>query len=79
MYRAKLEHFEMAAKAFTSAGKAIDVDVLEKFANILAVECAGRSAIVKELSELKRPPPVYAVPPILGVDSAHGVIARYNT
>ena len=58
MPRAAVEHFEMAARAFTSAGKVIDPDVLEKFANILAQESAGRSAVVKELSDLKRAPGV---------------------
>jgi len=56
MTRAAQEHFEMAAKAFTSAGIGIDPVLCEKFADILAVESAGRSAIVKELSDLKRAP-----------------------
>lgn len=57
MSKAAAEHFEMAARAFTAVGKPIDATVCEKFAEILAQECAGNlanAAAAKELNGLKK-------------------------
>lgn len=54
MSKVAAEHLEMAAKAFTSCGKPVDGDVTEKFAEILAQECAGHSDLVQRYSDLRR-------------------------
>jgi len=54
MTKAAPEHFEMAATAFHSVGRLIDPELCEAFADILARESAGHSAVVKELNDIKR-------------------------
>lgn len=56
----------MAANAFKKAGYVIDVPLLESFADVLAMESAGHSAVVKELSDLKQR--ISRPPIILGPD-----------